>query len=121
MQLLHIAHRSDWEEGCLAGAYTTSTRGATLAEVGFIHAATAEQVDGVAHSFYRDDPAELLVLVIDADAVRSAGIDVRHEDGGDGTAFPHIYGPLDPAWVTEVRTARFEGVRFIMQTTSVST
>ena len=121
MQLLHIAHRSDWEEGCRAGAYTTSTRGATLAEVEFIHAATADQVDGVAHTFYRDDPAELVVLVIDADAVRAAGTEIRHEDGGDGTSFPHIYGPLEPTWITEVRAARFTGGRFIMQPTSVST
>lgn len=120
MQLLHIAHRADWEDACLAGTYTTSTRGATLAEVGFIHAATADQVDGVAHSFYRDDPAELVVLVIDVDAVRSAGTEIRHEDDGDGT-FPHVYGPLDPAWITEVRSARFAGDTFIMQTTSVST
>lgn len=30
------------------------------------------------------------------------------EDGGDGTLYPHVYGPIDPAWVTEVRPARFD-------------
>ena len=30
------------------------------------------------------------------------------EDVGTGEDFPHIYGPIDPAWVVEVRDAGFD-------------
>jgi uncharacterized protein (DUF952 family) len=45
------------------------------------------------------DADDLVVLVIDQ-ARHTA--EVRHEDGGDGELFPHIYGPLPVSAVTEV-------------------
>ena len=56
------------------GQYTTSTRGLTLAEQGFIHASAAAQVAPVANAFYQGEP-DLLLLVIDAGLV---GPEIRY-------------------------------------------
>lgn len=102
MQIFHLALETDWASASKAGTYTVSTRGATLAKVGFIHCSTAEQVDGVAQNFYADVLDDLVVLELDDAVVRAAGTDVRYEDPGNGDLYPHIYGPIDPAWVAGV-------------------
>ena len=66
--IYHIATAPDWEQARRDGQYTTSTRGRTLAEQGFIHGSTAGQVAPVANMIYKGDP-DLLVLVIDTDRV----------------------------------------------------
>ena len=73
--IYHIAAAADWERAVRDGQYTMSTRGLTLAEQGFIHASTAEQVPLVANAFYRDVP-DLLLLVIDTERV---GPEIRYE------------------------------------------
>ena len=108
MEILHLAHLADWERALRAGRYRISTRGRTLDEVGFIHAALRDQVAGVAEAIYADDDAELCVLVMDDARIRDADVRMVFEDGGDGTLYPHIYGPIDPSWVTEVRPAHFD-------------
>lgn len=113
MSLLHIAHAEDWSAAVSSGEYRFSTREALLDEVGFIHASSSAQVGLVAGFAYADDPADLVVLVIDDDALRSHGIAVRYQDGGNGTLFPHIFGPLTPHFVTEVRPAGFVDGRFV--------
>ena len=106
--ILHLAHRSDWESALASGEYRTSTRGASLDEVGFIHASYSHQLARVAEAIHADDTAELCVLVIEEDLVRADGIVVVDEDGGDGELFPHIYGAVRPAWVTDVRASGFD-------------
>jgi uncharacterized protein (DUF952 family) len=108
MTIYHLAHATGWEAARVAGEYLTSSRGVTLHEVGFIHASTDEQLPGVAEAFYADDPQPLVVLSIDEGAVT----DLRWENIGDGRLFPHIYGPILPEWVTEVRPAGFVDGRF---------
>ena len=66
--IYHIAAAADWERAVRDGRYTMSTRGLTLAEQGFIHASTADQVTLVANAFYRGVP-DLLLLVIDPERV----------------------------------------------------
>lgn len=91
--IYHIATVADWEQALRDGEYTTSSRGRTLAEEGFIHASAAGQVVWVANSFYAGVP-DLLVLVIDTDKVGSA---LRYDQvPGWDEPFPHIYGPLSP-------------------------
>jgi glutathione S-transferase len=98
--IYHIATTSDWEQARRDGEYTTSTRGTTLAEQGFIHGSTAEQVAPVANMVYKGEP-DLLVLVIDPDRVRS---EIRYDPvPGFQTPFPHIYGPLNADAVVETR------------------
>jgi uncharacterized protein (DUF952 family) len=112
MSLLHIAHAEDWGAAVTTGEYRVSTRGALLDEVGFIHASSSAQVGLVAGFAYADDPADLVVLVIDDDALRSNGIAVRYQDGGNGTLYPHIFGALRPKFITGVRPAGFVDGRF---------
>lgn len=112
MEILHVAHRSDWENAGRTGGYAVSTRGRRLDEVGFIHGSTSAQVSAVAERFYRDDPEPLVVLVIDTDLVRASGTEVRFEDGGDGQDYPHIYGPVLPSHVIRVEPAGFSGDSF---------
>jgi uncharacterized protein (DUF952 family) len=90
--IYHIATAADWEQARRDGQYTTSMRGRTLAEEGFIHASTAAQVAPVAEAFYRDAP-DLVLLVIDTERV---GPPVRYERvPGQPDPYPHIYGPLN--------------------------
>lgn len=97
--IYHIAMAADWERALAGGEYTTSTRGVTLAEQGFIHASTARQVTGVANSFYQGVP-DLLVLVIDAERLTAP---LRYDEvPGAAEPFPHIYGPLNPDAVIQV-------------------
>ena len=98
--IYHIAAVADWERAVRDGQYTMSTRGLTLAEQGFIHASTAEQVPLVANAFYRDVP-DLLLLVIDTERV---GPEIRYEPvPGQVRPYPHIYGPLNVTAVVEAR------------------
>ncbi len=106
MTILHLALESDWTAAVAAGTYRVSTRGLTLDEVGFIHCSTPDQVAGVAAAFYSDVTVPLRLLAISAEAVRASGTELVFEDGGDGDMFPHIYGPIDPAWVREATPAR---------------
>jgi uncharacterized protein (DUF952 family) len=98
--IYHIATASDWAHAQRDGEYTTSTRGVTLSEQGFIHASTAEQVAPVANQFYQG-LTDLLVLVIDTDRV---GPEIRYEQvPGSAAPFPHIYGPLNIDAVADTR------------------
>ena len=91
--IYHIASVADWERARGDGEYTTSSRGQTLAEAGFIHASTAGQVAWVANSFYAG-VTDLVLLVIDA---RQLGSSLRYDPvPGWDEPFPHIYGPLKP-------------------------
>jgi uncharacterized protein (DUF952 family) len=98
--IYHIATASDWEQARRDGQYTTSTRGKTLAEQGFIHASAAGQVASVANLMYKGLP-DLVLLVIDAERVVP---EIRWDDvPGSDSPFPHIYGPLNPDAVIEAR------------------
>jgi uncharacterized protein (DUF952 family) len=64
---------------------------ASLAAEGFVHLSFADQVEAVANARYRDVP-ELVAVEFDP---ATLGVEVRVEDSyGEGTAFPHAYGPL---------------------------
>jgi uncharacterized protein (DUF952 family) len=95
MRIFHIATAADWAEARRTGTYTTSTRGRTLAQEGFIHASRADQWRGVLEAFYSDTDEELVLLEIDTERLTSP---TREEPVGDQT-FPHVYGPIDPAAV----------------------
>lgn len=97
--LFHLADRAAWERATRVGSYDRSTRAASLAEVGYLHACFFWQVDGVAARFYADCADPLVLLRIDPDAV---GADIRVEPDDEGGHFPHIYGPLPVAAVVEV-------------------
>jgi glutathione S-transferase len=91
--IYHAALPEDWEAALVAGTYEVSTRGMTLAAVGFIHAAYAGQVEGVANRYY-GDLDELVLLGIDRDALDSPVIDESPTGDPADERFPHIYGPV---------------------------
>lgn len=100
--IFHIARRHAWEEAVEAGAYRHSTVDRTLDEEGFIHASDASQVQGVADRYYQDVADELVLLVIDPDRL---DVELRWEaPPGRDERYPHIYGPLSPSVVVEVRS-----------------
>jgi uncharacterized protein (DUF952 family) len=89
--IYHIAAAKDWAQAREVGEYTTSTKGVTLAQQGYIHAGTAEQVAGVA-AFYVNEP-DLVLLVINEDKVTAP---IRYDPVPDrDLPYPHIYGPLN--------------------------
>ena len=98
--IYHIAEAADWEQAQRQGEYTMSTRGRTLADEGFIHASTAEQVPLVASAYYQGVP-DLVLLIIYTERVRP---ELRYERvPGQPDPYPHIYGPLNLDAVIETR------------------
>jgi uncharacterized protein (DUF952 family) len=100
-ELFHLADRGDWLAAASTGEYRISTRGVTLDEQGFIHCSLRHQLRGVAELCYPDaDADDLVVLVIDSERVQAP---VRYEAPEPGAEeYPHIYGPLPAAAVTQV-------------------
>jgi uncharacterized protein (DUF952 family) len=107
-QIVHLATLADWEAAQAAGEYRVSTLGATIDEVGFIHASTPEQVHATAERFYAHVTEPLVVLVLDEDTLVAGGVPVVREDGGGGELFPHLYAALPVDLVAEVRPASFD-------------
>jgi uncharacterized protein (DUF952 family) len=102
MRIFHIATLADWQEAQRTGSYTTSTRGRTLADEGFIHAARDVQVPLVRDRFYADVTEPLVVLEVDTDLLPA---EVREEPVGD-EVYPHVYGPIPTSAVVAWRPAR---------------
>ena len=90
--LYHLAMAAEWAEASATGRYTTSTRGRSLDEEGFVHCSFARQVLATADRFYGDTD-DVVVLRIDPDRLSSA---IVVEDlVGAGESFPHVYGPIE--------------------------
>jgi uncharacterized protein (DUF952 family) len=105
--IFHLCVKSNWLAAVSAGKYTMSTQDKTLADVGFIHCSTAQQLQGTAKKFYGDCKEEMVLLEISTSELASAGIEVKYEDAGNGELFPHIYGALPCNLVQSVRPAVF--------------
>lgn len=100
-RLFHLALPQDWAAARATGSYEMSTRGMTLAEVGFIHLSFEGQWPTVRAAFYADVSGDLLLLELDPDRL---GEDVVVEVGNPqtGEQFPHLYGALPIDAVLEV-------------------
>jgi glutathione S-transferase len=94
--LYHLALRDDWQRALVEGHYPYSSRGLPLAQVGFVHASQAHQVQPTLDRFYGDLPAgAVLLLAIDPARLGPAGVEVRLEPAPDsGELFPHLYASL---------------------------
>jgi len=86
------------------GAYTVSTLGLDVTDVGFIHCSRPEQVDDVFDHFYADVTEPLLLLTIDTDLLISPW--QFDEVPGEPLSFPHIYGPLNVGAVVSAEPFR---------------
>ncbi|WP_310963785.1 DUF952 domain-containing protein [Nocardioides terrisoli] len=101
MRIFHIAQVDDWAAARAAGHYDVSTNGLSLSEVGFIHAARAEQVAGVFARFYRGHGQELVLLAIETERLDVPWSEDPAPDR-PGETFPHIHGPLPTRAVVQV-------------------
>lgn len=102
--IFHVTSEPDWAQARRDGEYRLSARGVTLEEQGFIHCATAEQVERIANTVYADFDGWLVVLEIETDRLQT---EVRFENLDGGTeAFPHIFGPVPVQAVVRVTTLR---------------
>jgi uncharacterized protein (DUF952 family) len=120
MRVFHLTTAADWVAAQASGSYTMSTRGRTLAQEGFVHCSSAEQVASTRATFFAGVP-DVVVLEVETDLLSSPW---RLEPVGavEGTVeeadrFPHVYGPLDldavvavvpdpfPTWLREVPTS----------------
>jgi uncharacterized protein (DUF952 family) len=99
VQIFHISTAADWAAARRSGAYTTSTRGVTLEQEGFIHAARREQVQPVWQRYYADADEPLVLLTIDTDKLTSRW---REDPVGDAT-YPHVYGPINRSAVVRAQ------------------
>ena len=95
----HVS-RSRTSASASTSAYSFSASvGGIGAADGFIPCTDGDQaMVATANRFYHDDPQEFLVLTVDLDATGSPW---RFDDPEQ--RYPHIYGPIDPAAVLEVR------------------
>ena len=96
--LLHIISREHW----LGARSVGEIRPDSLADVGFVHLSTAGQVHLPANRlfFSRKD---MVLLLLDTERLDAP---VRWEPGvpqdPDSMLFPHLYGPVPTAAVTDV-------------------
>ncbi len=97
--IFHVSDRSEWERAVPTGAYTGSTRGLDLSEVGFIHLSSDAQYPTVLELFYAD-ATDLVLLHVDESKLSA---ELRWEDvPGADAPFPHLYGPLNVDAVVDV-------------------
>ena len=97
--IYHLATAQAWADAKAAGSYRESTRGLSLADVGFIHCSYAHQVPNVARAFYTDVP-DLVLLTIDPERLTA---ELREDPVQQtGEVYPHIYGPLNLDAVVDV-------------------
>jgi uncharacterized protein (DUF952 family) len=101
MRIFHIATTSDWQAAQSSGAYTTSTRGVTLEEEGYIHASRFDQWERVRAAYYADVTEPLVLLEIDTDLLEVPVVEEVPAPGMSET-FPHVYGAIAPAAVVAV-------------------
>ncbi|WP_459957730.1 DUF952 domain-containing protein [Nocardia sp. IFM 10818] len=96
--LVHICTRDDWAAAQAAGEYLAPS----LAEVGFIHLSAPYQAHLPANRLFAGRQ-DLVLLWLDPHALDAP---LRWEPGvpsdPESMRFPHLYGPLPLAAVTEV-------------------
>ncbi|VXB21465.1 DUF952 domain-containing protein [Nocardioides sp. AX2bis] len=101
MRIFHVATAADWAAAQDSGRYTTSTRGRTLAQEGFVHAARGDQWQDVRRRYYSDVTEPLVLLVIDTDLLDAPVVEEPAVPGAAET-FPHVYGAIAPSAVVSV-------------------
>ena len=101
MIVYHVATAADWAAARRSGSYTTSTRGRSLEQEGFVHASRADQWRGVHARFYADAEEPLVLLEIDTALLGCPVVEEPGEPGGT-ESFPHLYGPVPTGAVVRV-------------------
>jgi uncharacterized protein (DUF952 family) len=86
--IYHVTSQRAWDEAVTKGFYAA----ASLADEGFIHCSTAEQVTGVLERYYQG-VTSLVKLVIDPDLLKS---ELKYELAPSvNELFPHVFGNIN--------------------------
>ena len=97
-ETLHLVPEARWEARDPAAPYLP----AAYPQDGFVHCTDGdEHMLATANRFYREDPQPFLLLTLDLDRTGSPW---RFDDPSG--MYPHVYGPIDPGSVVEVRRFR---------------
>ena len=92
---LHLVPEDTWDAHDPAVPYLP----AAYAQDGFVHCTDGDaEMVVVANRFYAADPRSFLLLTVD---LERTGSPWRFDDPEQ--RYPHVYGPIDPASVVEVR------------------
>ena len=92
---LHLVPEARWAARDTEAPYTPER----YEEEGFVHCTDGdEEMVRTANRFYRGDPQPFLLLTVDLDATGSPW---RFDD--PGSPYPHVYGPIAPSAVMDVR------------------
>ena len=92
---LHLVPEATWLGHDPAAPYLPAAYG----DDGFVHCTDGDvEMVAVANRFYRDDARPFLLLTLD---LERTGSPWRFDDLA--RRYPHVYGPIDPASVLEVR------------------
>lgn len=92
---LHLVPEAAWLDRDPAAPYLP----AAYPDDGFVHCTDGDdEMVVVANRFYRDDPRPFLLLTLD---LERTGSPWRFDDPAH--RYPHVYGPIDPASVVDVR------------------
>lgn len=97
-----ILGRDEWEAAKGHGAFTGS---AVDLRDGYIHLSAAGQAQETARLHF-SGRGNLVLLGIDADVLGDA---LKWEASRGGALFPHLFAPLRPAQVAEVRDIPLDG------------
>ena len=91
MKIFHIVNKDEWHKAKQKGSYNPPT----LDHEGFIHCSKADQLLGVANSFFKGQN-HLVILRIDQTLVGpEVKIEPPLEAPMSNILFPHIYGELN--------------------------
>ena len=92
---LHLVPEAVWTNHDPSKPYLPAAYG----DDGFVHCTDGDQeMVAVANRFYAGDPRPFLLLTLDLDRTGSLW---RFDDPEE--RYPHVYGPIDPRSVVEVR------------------
>ncbi|MGC1300790.1 MAG: DUF952 domain-containing protein [Caulobacteraceae bacterium] len=92
-----ILSAAEWSAAEAEGRFTGS---AVDLKDGYIHLSTAAQASDTARLHFAGQ-TDLVLLEL---AAEDLGAALKWEPSRGGALFPHLYGPLDPARVTGVRS-----------------
>lgn len=97
--IYHVTTQQAWDEAFDKGFYAAPS----LADEGFIHCSTAEQVAGVLERYYQG-MHHLIKLVIDPDLLKS---ELKYELAPSvNELFPHVFGNINLDAVIEIETIK---------------
>lgn len=90
VQIAHVAIIDDWEAAVRFGEYEVSTLGVSLDDAGFVHAVELTGVRRVLNERYANVRYDLLLVILETDALATYGLEVTEQSPGHFRVFGAI-------------------------------